>query len=58
MPNLRINLALFRLEMIVQKEISIWINPAPQSGAFRLTVIAGHALPSIESGRPRLMNDR
>ena len=50
--------ALFRLEMIVHRDTVICKKPAPHSGAFSSETIVGQALPSSESGRPRLINDR
>ena len=57
-PKRRMSRALFRLEMIVHSDVVICKNPAPHSGAFSSETIVGQALPSSESGRPRLINDR
>ena len=57
-PKRRMSRALFRLETIVPQETIICTSPAPHTGAWMSPIIDGHALPSTESGSPRLMKDR
>ena len=45
-------------DMIVIRQIVIETHPAKDDGTLIDTCIVGHAEPSRESGKPRLMNDK
>ncbi len=57
-PNLSVIRSLIRLETTVPKAITIYTIPAYDNGTENSVYMVGHAAPSIESGRPRLINAR
>ena len=57
-PSARVNRSLFRLETMVPKEMIMDRMPAWDTGTPSNGYMDGHADPSRESGRPRLMNAR
>lgn len=57
-PNFFVNLSLKRLETTVPRHIIIDIIPAYDSGASKSIRITGHAEPSNESGKPKLIKLR
>lgn len=57
-PNLAVILSEIRLDIIVPREIIIEIIPIEEMDTPSETCRVGHAAPSSESGRPRLINAR
>ena len=57
-PSLRVSLSLCKLETIVPAAINAERIPAQERGTPNSTYISGHAAPSMESGKPRLINAR
>ena len=57
-PSFLVRRSDIRLETIVPAQITIVMTPAIGSGASSSARTTGHAEPSRESGRPRLMNDK
>ena len=57
-PSAPVSRSLARAEMTVPTEMMVEMPPAQDSGTPSAGYILGHAAPSSESGRPRLMNAR
>ena len=57
-PSAPVSRSLARAEMTVPTEMMVEMPPAQDSGTPSAGYILGHAAPSSESGRPRLIKDR
>ena len=56
-PKRAVSLSLIRLDMTVPTDMIMDMIPALENGTPNCGYIVGHAQPSSESGRPRLINE-
>ena len=57
-PSARISRSLCKLDTTVPRAMMVEMTPALDTGTPNCACMLGHAAPSSESGRPRLMNAR